>query len=64
MFTKIDSIDLIYCRLPKSFGISNVDNVNILDRCELPESVHMEIVEGAVEMFITEAKYRLNIKQN
>lgn len=63
-FTKVNSVDLIYYRLPKLFNILNVDNVTILDHCELPESVHMEIVEGAVEMFITEAKYRLNIKQD
>jgi len=50
--------------MPKEFNVLNVDNVNVLDRCELPESMHIEIVEGAVEMFVTEAKYRLNLKQN
>ena len=63
-FTKVNSVDLIYYRLPKMFNVLNVDNINILDRCELPESVHMEIVEGAVEMFVTEAKYKLNTKQD
>ena len=62
-YTNIEKVDLVYYRKPKKFNVIGVDGVNILDHCELPENVHMEIVEGAVEMFITEAKYRLNIKQ-
>lgn len=62
-FTELDSIDLIYYRIPKEFNVLNVDNKKVLDHCELPESMHEAIVDGAVEMFITEAKYRLNIKQ-
>lgn len=64
IYTNINGIDLVYCRKPKPFNVIGVDGVNILNHCELPENVHMEIVEGAVEMFITEAKYRLNMKQN
>lgn len=63
-FTNIEQLDLVYYRIPKEFNVLGVDNKNILDHCELPESTHMEIVEGAVEMFVTEAKYRLNIKQD
>lgn len=63
-FTTIDSVDLIYYRLPKPFNVIGVDNTNVLDYCELSDSVHNEIVDGAVEMFITEAKYRLNVKQD
>lgn len=63
VYTTIDKIDLVYYRKPKRFDVIGVDGVNVLDHCELPENVHMEIVEGAVEMFITEAKYRLNMKQ-
>lgn len=63
MFTTIQGIDLVYYRAPKEFNVINVDNKMILDHCELPDSMHIEIVEGAVEMFITEAKYRLNMKQ-
>ena len=63
-YTEIEQVDLVYYRMPKEFNVLNVDNVNVLDRCELPESMHIEIVEGAVEMFVTEAKYRLNLKQN
>lgn len=61
-YTTIKKVDLVYYRKPKKFDVIGVDGVNVLDHCELPENVHMEIVEGAVEMFITEAKYRLNMK--
>lgn len=63
VYTTIGKVDLVYYRKPKRFDVIGVDGVNVLDHCELPENVHMEIVEGAVEMFITEAKYRLNMKQ-
>lgn len=62
-YTIIKKLDLVYYRKPKRFDVIGVDGINVLDHCELPENVHMEIVEGAVEMFITEAKYRLNMKQ-
>lgn len=58
-YTIVKQLDLVYYRKPKKFDVIGVDNINVLDHCELPENVHMEIVEGAVEMFITEYKYRL-----
>lgn len=58
-YTTIKKVDIVYCRKPKRFDVIGIDGVNVLDHCELPDNVHMEIVEGAVEMFITEAKYRL-----
>lgn len=63
-YTIIEKLDLVYYRKPKKFDVIGVDGATVLDHCELPENVHMEIVEGAVEMFITEAKYRLNMKQS
>lgn len=63
-YTIIKKLDLVYYRKPKRFDVIGVDNLTVFDECELPENVHMEIVEGAVEMFITEAKYRLNMNQN
>lgn len=63
-YTVIEKVDLVYYRKPKKFDVIGVDGTNVLDHCELPDNVHMEIVEGAVEMFITEAKYRLNMKQD
>lgn len=62
-YTIIKKVDLVYYRKPKKFNVIGVDGVKVLDHCELPENVHMEIVEGAVEMFITEAKYRLATRQ-
>lgn len=63
-YTVIKKLDLVYYRKPKKFDVIGVDGVNVLNKCELLDNVHMEIVEGAVEMFITEARYRLNMKQD
>lgn len=63
-YTNISSVDIVYYRKPKRFDVIGVDDETILDHCELPENVHMEIVEGAVEMFITEAKYRLSVNKS
>lgn len=63
-YTTIEQVDLIYYRMPREFNVIGVNDKTILSYCELPESMHMEIVEGAVEMFVTEAKYRLNLKQD
>lgn len=63
-YTVIKKLDLVYYCKPKKFDVIGVDGVNVLNKCELPDNVHMEIVEGAVEMFITEARYRLNMKQD
>lgn len=60
-YTTPSAVLLTYYRLPKQFNVTGS-----VTKCELPDSVHMQIVEGAVEMFITENKYRLssNSKQN
>lgn len=63
-YTIIKKLDLVYYRKPKRFDVIGVNSTTVLDKCELPENVHMELVEGAVEMFITEAKYRLSTKQD
>lgn len=61
-YTIIKEVDLVYIRKLKPFNVIGTDGTTILDHCELPENSHMEVVEGAVDMFITEAKYRLNVK--
>lgn len=58
-YTTIRNVNLTYYRKLKKFDVIGVNNVDILDHCELPDSVHDLIVDGAVEMFITENKYRL-----
>lgn len=63
MFTQVNKVWLTYCREPKQFNVLHVDNISVFDYCEMPENVHMELVEGAVEMFITEAKFRLQRKE-
>lgn len=57
-YTTISNLILTYYRKPLRFGT----NTNV-HKCELPESVHSEIVDLAVEMFIVEGKYRLQAKQ-
>lgn len=53
-YTKLNSVTLDYYRRPLRFDWSG--------KCELPESVHSEIVDLAVDMFIAEYKYRLQVK--
>ena len=57
-YTDLNSVVLTYYRKPLRFGVTYG-----IDQCELPESVHSEIVDLAVNMFITEGKYRLQTKQ-
>ena len=63
-YTTIDTISITYYRLPKLFNVLNVDNITVLDHCELSDSACNEIIEGAVNMFIEEYKYKLQVKNN
>ena len=64
-FTKIDYVDLYYYRKPnKGEYINKSNELMINEEWDLPANVHMEIVEGAVEMYITEARYRLSRNNN
>lgn len=56
-YTTIGNIILTYYRQPRRFGVTSG-----VTKCELPESIHSEIVDLAVNMFITEGKYRLQTK--
>lgn len=56
-YTTLGNIILTYYRKPLRFN--TIDGAT---KCELPESVHSEIVDLAVNMFITEGKYRLQTK--
>jgi len=60
-YTAVERVILTYYRQPRRFN--TIYGEDVIDTCELPESTHSEIVDMAVEMFITEAKYRLNTKQ-
>lgn len=54
IYSDIDSIQLFYYRKPKPFGTSNIEGNVTLSACELPENVHMEIVEGAAKLFLSD----------
>lgn len=56
-YTTLGNVILTYYRKP--LRINTIDRTT---KCELPESVHSEIVDMAVNMFITEGKYRLQTK--
>lgn len=56
-YTTLGNVILTYYRKPLRFNTTTGAN-----KCELPESVHSEIVDLAVNMFITEGRYRLQIK--
>lgn len=57
-YTKLKGLNLTYIRKPKKFDV--IVGTNTVNQCELSENVHQEIVELAVEMFITEAAYRIS----
>lgn len=63
-YTSVSRLNLTYYRKPKPFNVIGVDNTNVLAKCELPDTLHDAIVDGAVEMFIAENKYRLTRKNN
>ena len=63
-YTTIRNVNLTYYRQLKKFDVIGVNNIDVLDHCELPDSVHDLIVDGAVEMFIIENKYRLTSNSN
>ena len=56
-YTTLGNVILTYYRKPLRFNTTNGAS-----KCELPESVHSEIVDLAVNMFITEGRYRLQVK--
>lgn len=56
-YTTLGNIILTYYRKPL-----RINTISGATKCELPESVHSEIVDMAVNMFITEGKYRLQTK--
>lgn len=68
-YTKLEMVYLIYLRCPYRFNILNYDNTktdigSTHNACELPYTCFNELVEGAVELFITENKFRLQMKSN
>lgn len=56
-YTTLGNVTLTYYRKPLRFNTTDGAS-----KCELPESIHSEIVDLAVNMFITEGRYRLQVK--
>ncbi len=63
-YSSISKVELMYYRKPKQFGTKHIEGNEILDRCELPDNVHMEIVEGAVNLFLATKQATQNNKQS
>lgn len=64
-YTSVHNCTVTYVRKPRKFNVINVNNdSSIVDQCELADNIHQEIVEGAVDMFIREGAYRLQVKQD
>lgn len=55
-YTDIEGVSLTYYRKPKAISLNQ--------ECEFPDIAHQTIVDLAVEIFVTESKYRLNMKQS
>ena len=55
-YTVIEDLRLDYFRKPKA--------ISLKQECEFPDIAHQTIVDLAVEIFVTESKYRLNMKQS
>lgn len=58
--TSVKDINLYYIRKPESLKLTE-DNATV-EYKDMPESICTEVIEQAVNMFITEAKYRLSVK--
>lgn len=68
-YTEVQNLDLVYIRCPYKFNVLNYDNTktetgSVHNTCELPYICFNEIVEGAVELYITENKFRLQMNNN
>lgn len=64
-FTKINQLDLTYYRCPYKFNVINYDDSDTAagathSKCELPYSCFDDIVSGAVDMYLTQYKYKLS----
>ena len=55
-YTTVEKVELHYYRKPKAISLQQA--------CEFSDIAHQTIVDLAVEIFVTESKYRLNTKQS
>lgn len=69
VYTIVMSIELIYYRQPYSFNVlkyndSNMESGAVHSYCELPFSCFDELLDGALNMYITEYKFKLLSNKN
>lgn len=67
-YTDIDSLDLVYYRSPYNFNVTGFDDKDTSagathSYCELPFSCFNDLIQGAVDLFITNYKFKLQTKQ-
>lgn len=60
--TAVKDMNLYYIRKPESLKLTE-DNATT-EYEDMPENICTEVIEQAVNMFITEAKYRLSVKSS
>ena len=63
-YTHVDAVDLVYIRQPYKFNVLGFDDEDmsagaIHSYCELPYTCFTELVEGAVQMYISQYKFAL-----
>ena len=64
--TSVFNISYVYLRKPLEMSLDATSNnvpTGKTNECELDESTHMDIVNNAVQMFITDYKYKLTTRQ-
>lgn len=63
VYTNVVGLDLVYYKQPYNFNVTNYTNKpeasSVHDHCELPYSCFTDLLEGAVDMFIREYKFKL-----
>lgn len=68
-YTSVDAVDVVYYRKPYNFNVLNYNDFDtrvgaVHSNCELPYSCFEELVQGAIELYITKYKFRLQMNNN
>lgn len=59
-YTNVDSLDLMYYRYPKRFNVTLYQTEpGTINYCELPYECFEDLVQGTINMFLTEYMFRL-----
>lgn len=68
-YTSVDAVDITYCRIPYQFNILGFDDSDLSvgavhSSCELPFDCFDELVDGAIQLYITNYKFYLQLASN